>query len=717
MIEEFCCKSKEEILGDLTNYHSQNHSSQASQQSGSWNKEINDMQRILHDKKGQIIFEYNIPRLGKYIDIVLLINGIIFVVEYKSWSQNYEKQALRQTTGYALSLKYYHSRSNDNWIVPILVATDAETIDKKEEYEKFKEDRVYKVIKCNSSNLGSTIDYFLSRIPYNGDREWEKEWEKGIFKVSPSIISAIRDIWGRNKVKDFKKGEADETTRLAAIDYIEKTVLNETKERNDGKKKSIVFVTGVPGAGKTLVGLHLSVDLQNEGASMLSGNGPLVNVLRTALRRDYQKYKKIGKLINNDDDEEDDKKDSSIDAIIMDAYGFKKEILNENNGRFEYLGEGRYSPRSGVEPCAQHIIIFDEAQRAWNQEKMIRPGQTGKKYWQEKEFPFSEPGLLLWDMDQSEWGVFVCLVGGGQEIHVGEAGISEWLKALVGMKNWHIYMSDKFHGDLYDSKEEDGKTVDEYRKIFENEDRLHLDDSLYLEAGQRSIRTENVSKFVEELLNCNQDEARNLYNEINKKGFKIFLTRDLDMARKKLRELRIEIANGEYQFDSNTKEVRDDMDDIRIGMLMSSKAARMRPLGYDIKKESQYKDKVANWFLDDSNNVNSSNFLEIALNEFFVQGLELDVTTVMWDADFRYNKEKNDWDYYEFNDRYWSPVIKKEQELKRFYMKNAYRVLLTRARRHMVIFVPGGSQVDATRAPEIYDSTYQYLKDIELEEI
>ena len=278
-------------------------------------------------------------------------------------------------------------------------------------------------------------------------------------------------------------------------------------------------------------------------------------------------------------------------------------------------------------------------------------------------------------------------------------------------------MSDKFHGDLYDSKEEDGKTVDEYRKIFENEGRLHLDDSLYLEAGQRSIRTENVSEFVEKLLSCNQDEARNLYNEINKKGFKIFLTRDLDMARNKLRELRIEVANGEYQFDSNTKEVRDDMDDIRIGMLMSSKAARMRPLGYDIKKESQYKDKVANWFLDDSNNVNSSNFLEIALNEFFVQGLELDVATVMWDADFRYNKEKNDWDYYEFNDRYWSPVIKKEQELKRFYMKNAYRVLLTRARRHMVIFVPVGSQVDTTRAPEIYDSTYQYLKDIELEEI
>ena len=295
-IEEFCCKSKEEILGDLTNYHSQNHSSQASQQSGSWSKEINDMQRILRDKKGQIIFEYNIPRLGKYIDIVLLINGIIFVVEYKSWSQNYEKQALRQTTGYALSLKYYHSRSNDNWIVPILVATDAEAVDEKEEYEKFKEDKVYKVIKCNSSNLGDTINYFLSKIPYNGDRDWEKEWEKGIYKVSPSIISAIRDIWGRNKVKDFKKGEADETTRLAAIDYIEKTVLNETKERNDGKRKSIVFVTGVPGAGKTLVGLHLSVDLQNEGASMLSGNGPLVNVLRTALRRDYQKYKKLVSL-------------------------------------------------------------------------------------------------------------------------------------------------------------------------------------------------------------------------------------------------------------------------------------------------------------------------------------------------------------------------------------------------------------------------------------
>ena len=113
----------------------------------------------------------------------------------------------------------------------------------------------------------------------------------------------------------------------------------------------------------------------------------------------------------------------------------------------------------------------------------------------------------------------------------------------------------------------------------------------------------------------------------------------------------------------------------------------------------------------------SSDFLEIALNEFFVQGLELDFAAVMWDADLRYNEQNNEWNYYDFNDRFWSAVDKKEQELKRSYMKNAYRVLLTRARIGMVIFVPEGSLLDKTRAPEFYDSTYNYLKSIGIEEI
>ena len=707
-IEDFCRKSKSEILGILSNKHSLNHSSQAALQTGSWGKEIDDMKRVLQGKEGRIIFEYNLTRLGRYIDIILLIKGIIFVLEYKSWAKDFEKSALSQTLGYAIQLKFFHSQSNDRHIVPILVATDVEGALEdivQEEFEESNEENIHKVIKCNSANLNVAIDRILSQTDYDGSREWENDWENGIYKVSPPIISAIREIWRDNKVAGFKQGEADKTRRLAAIDYIEKTVVRETKNRNVGHGKSIVFVTGVPGAGKTLVGLQLSVDLQYEGASMLSGNGPLVNVFRTILKRDYQKYKKNGALLNSD---EPDKKEISIDSIIMDAYGYKKEILKK---RLNYnKGEGTVSFMEGATPSAQHIIIFDEAQRAWNQPKMIRPGQTGKQPWQEKEFPFSEPGLLLWDMDQCDWGVFVCLVGGGQEIHVGEAGISEWFKSLEGMKNWHIYMSDKFQGDIYDSKEENAKTIEEYRQIFKDENRLHIDNSLYLEACERSIRSEKVSALVEELLKCNVGKASNLYNEI-KSSYTIWITRDLTKAKNKLRRRKAYLEN---QNSVDEKKFKDE--EIRIGMLMSSKAARMRPLGYEIKKESQYKDKVASWFLDSSDYVSSSNFLEIALNEFFVQGLELDIATVMWDADFRYNPEENDWDYFDFNERYWS-AVDKSKEIKRMYMKNAYRVLLTRARRNLVIFVPEGSPDDNTRLPEFYDGTYEYLKSIGIEEI
>lgn len=363
--------------------------------------------------------------------------------------------------------------------------------------------------------------------------------------------------------------------------------------------------------------------------------------------------------------------------------------------------------KENAEISSQHVIIFDEAQRAWDKAKMIRPGQSGKKYWQEEKFPFSEPGLLLWDMNQCDWGVFVCLVGGGQEIHTGEAGICEWLRTLnetEALKDWHIYMSDDFRGDIYNSKDGSGMTIEDYRKLFEEQKRLTINNSLHLTACQRSNRTEKVSQFVEELLNCNVVKSRELYDEIKDK-YQIFLTRDVDKAREKLRERKLQLQDKGFVDGTNDEEVR-------IGMLMSSKAGRLRPLGYEIQKVSEYLNKVPNWFLDPSDYINSSDFLEIALNEFFVQGLELDIDAVIWDADFRYNKTKNDWDYYDFNGRYWGAVDRPEQKVKRSYMKNAYRVLLTRARVGMVIVVPEGSIIDNTRNPEFYDSTFEYLKSI-----
>ncbi len=699
-IEDFCQLNKDDLIGKLSSKHTLHHSSLSSTQNGAWSKEYEDLHQILQGKSGQILFEYSIPGLPKTIDVVLLMNGVIFVIEYKAGSAEYNEADKQQVNGYALRLKFFHSRSNDNWIVPILVATEAP--ERPIDLKRSEADMVYESILCNSANLKKVIDTVLAEIGSAGDHEWESSWESGVFKASPTIIDAARDVWRTNNVIGFTKGEAEKKTRLQAEDYIVKTVVEETRLRNNGRGKSICFVTGVPGAGKTLVGLNVSVALQNVGASMLSGNGPLVAVLSAALKRDLRKYKKQVKPAT---------KEISVDSIIRGAYGYKKEIFEK---RLNYhVGEGTVSLKENAELSSQHVIIFDEAQRAWNQAKMIRPSQNGRKYWQEEKFPFSEPGLLLWDMNQCDWGVFVCLVGGGQEIHTGEAGICEWLRALEEtpeLKEWHIYMSDEFKGDIYNSKDNSGKTIEEYRAIFESENRLTISKNLHLTACQRSNRTEKVSAFVEELLNCNADACRNLYNKNIKGKYQIYLTRDIEKAKAKLRERKKQILNKGFIDGKNDEEVR-------IGMLMSSKAARMRPLGYEIKKESQYKDKVPNWFLDADDTVYSSDFLEIALNEFFVQGLELDLAAIMWDADLRYNKTKKGWDYYDFNDRYWGAVNKKEQELKRSYMMNAYRVLLTRSRIGMVIVVPYGSQVDKTRAPEFYDGTYDYLKSLGLEEI
>lgn len=699
-VNDFCRLSKDDLIGKLSSKHTLHHSSLSSTQNEAWSKEYDDLHQILQDKSGQILFEYSIPGLPKTIDVVLLTKGVVFVIEYKVNSTSYNEQDKRQTNGYALRLKFFHSRSNDNWIVPILVATDAD--DASIGLKRSEADMVYETISCNSAQLKDVLNTVTTEIGTEGNQEWESNWEKGVFKASPTIIDAARNVWRSNNVAGFTKGEAEEETRLKAEDYIVNTVVEETKQRNNGHGKSICFVTGVPGAGKTLVGLNVSVALQNVGASMLSGNEPLVAVLTAALKRDLNKFKKQLKNATNE---------ISVESIIRGAYGYKKEIFEK---RLDYhVGEGTVALKNNAELSSQHVLIFDEAQRAWNKAKMIRPGQSGKKYWQEELFPFSEPGLLLWDMNQCDWGVFVCLVGGGQEIHTGEAGICEWLRTLEEtpeLKDWHIYMSDEFKGDVYNSKDGSTKTIDEYRTLFENENRITISKELHLTACQRSNRTEKVSDFVEGLLNCEVEKCKRLYHDEIKGKYQIYLTRDIEKAKARLRERRAETQNKGYIDGKNDEEVR-------IGMLMSSKAARMRPLGYEIKKESQYKDKVPSWFLDSEDTVVSSDFLEIALNEFFVQGLELDLAAVLWDADLRYNGQNNEWDYYYFNDRYWSAVDKNEQELKRSYMKNAYRVLLTRARIGMVIVVPEGSLTDKTRAPEFYDCTYNYLKSIGLEEL
>ena len=699
-VSEFLKITKEEFTGKLRD---------ESKQIQTWDHEFEHLQKVLLELniEGRIIFEYGIPSLNFVIDVVLLSKGKIFVIEYKDGdsSNNYALNDIKQCRNYALRLKYFHSTSNEKWVIPILVEMNATPespcTDKNEEIS------VWSTIKCNRDNLAGAIKRVNDTLPSCEDNSWEDNWEKGIYKATPTIIKAACEMWERQNVKGLDSGESDADTRLAAEDY----VLEIVRQAKENKSKSIVFVTGVPGAGKTLVGLGLSVRCQSEGASMLSGNDPLVRVLSTALRRDLEEQYKNGKLIDETREkyehakglsqkERDKEKDSiSVDAVIRTAYAYKQEIIANR------LDCNSYRPQEGVDKGSQHVIIFDEAQRAWTREQMLRIRQSGKKDWQDKEkWPFSEPGLLLWDMNLREWGVFVCLVGGGQEINTGEAGIGEWMKVLATKpyKKWKVYLSDQLFDEEYQRKNSDNKSLQDYCDEFDSEGRLCKDEErkkLHLTEGQRSIRNRNVSDFINKLLSCQVEDAKKLYERVSS-TYKIYLTRNVQTAKEQLKKMK---KSGEYP------EVA------RIGMLMSSEAARMRPLGYEIKKVGDYLAKTSNWFLDSSECVSSSDYLEVALNEFFVQGLEIDYATVMWDADFRYNSAEHIWNYFCFDGkRKWNNRKDSDYEIKRFYMKNAYRVLLTRARLGMVICVPEGDSNDPTRKPEFYDATYEYLKSLGL---
>ena len=705
-IDDFLKLSKDQFSGVLKD---------RSTQTNTWDEEFDHIQKVLTklQKHGYIIFEYGIPSLNFVIDVVLLIEGKVFVIEYKCGDSAtaYSPEHLQQVRNYALRLKYFHDRSNERWIIPILVAMNAP--DREIPMNKTDDIQLWDTVSCNKDTLCEAISRICIEKDDNGNDDWASDWANGIYKATPTIIKAACDMWERNNVSELNKSEADNDTKLSAEEYVLEIVERTKKCRG----KAIVFITGVPGAGKTLVGLSLSVKCQMYGASMLSGNDPLVKVLSTALRKDLEKQYKSGKLKDEvreryeaarkkaQEEKELEKNKISIDAVIRTAYSYKQEIIL-NRLCWE---DGSYALKEGANRGSQHVIIFDEAQRAWTKTKMRTPGQSGKKDWQKRQdWPFSEPGLLLWDMNQRDWGVFVCLVGGGQEINTGEAGIGEWLMSLnsrAEFNDWNIYMAEDLNNPIYQRATQEGKTLNDYAKLFEKSGRLHKDSRLHLQESMRSIRNKKVSDFIENILSCNVEVASQLYKEIES-TYRIYLTRDINKAKNYLRNCLSQ--HGQME------------EDVRIGMLMSSKAARLRPLGYEVKKVADYLSKVSDWFLDPSNYTSSSNFLEVALSEFFVQGLELDFAAVMWDGDFRYNSKKGDWDYFNFDGKKeWARIDKsaEAQEMKRLYMKNAYRVLLTRARAGMVICVPQGDPIDQTRKPEIYEGTYKFLRSIGIKEL
>ena len=644
-IEIFISKSTNEIIGAITKSN-QFDSNQNTNKS--WESQIEILQTQLSNLKGNIYFEFSIPRMGKRIDCLLIIRNIIFIIEFKVGEKEFLNANYEQVWDYALDLKNFHKPSHDALLIPILLATEA-----KEESFQFIQtshnDNLYKPLRANKRNIREIIEHCLSSTNKSTEIE-ATDFITGSYSPTPTIIEAAVSMYRNHSVDDITRNDADainltETTTTVSniIDYAQKE-----------KKKVICFVTGVPGAGKTLVGLNIATKhLDKEKATtsvFLSGNGPLVAILQEALTRDrVLREKEKGNRITKSSVKD------SVKAFIQIIHHYRDAYLVDPKAPYD------------------HVAIFDEAQRAWNKEQTINFMRRKKN---QPDFKYSEPEYLISCLDRHEdWAVVVCLVGGGQEINTGEAGISEWLFAIKdSFPHWEIYVSPNLTDSEYGA-------IDAISEIKEK-CVTKFDKSLHLAVSMRSYRAENVSLFIKQILDLNRLEAQKTLLNISDK-YPIVLTRDVDKAKKWLKEK----ARGSE----------------RYGIVVSSQAYRLKPLAIDVRVQTD----PVQWFLANKDDVRSSFFLEDVATEFQVQGLELDWACVTWDGDLRYSEDG--WKTFSFVGSKWQNINKEERKK---YLINAYRVLLTRARQGMVIVVPEGSFEDHTRKPEFYDSTFNYLREI-----
>jgi len=642
-LKDFLKQDDNFILGELV---SNNQFALEDLQRNTWQEEIIILKNelaILDD--GYIIFEYTIPRIGSRIDIVFIYRGLIFLMEFKVGENNYSKQAADQVMDYALDLKYFHKVSNNKKLIPLLICTAAE---ERNVEIRMMEDGIFNVLHCNKGNIRKTIEQIT--MVYHGDHFEATEWTQSVYMPTPTIVEAAQAMYRGHNVEEISRSDAG-TENLGATTVAINKIIDYSKECH---RKSICFITGVPGAGKTLAGLNIANERhkfdEEEHTVFLSGNQPLVEVLQEALARDESKRNKIP----------------------------KKEAERRTKSFIQIIHKFRDSALTSEQAPIEKIAIFDEAQRAWNADAL-------SKFMRQKKgvpgFDMSEPDFLISIMNRhSDWTVIICLVGGGQEIYTGEAGLGDWFKALKNNYiDWDVYLSNQITDSEYvgESSIEELLSGKEYKMVNE----LHLATSL------RSFRSENVAAFTKALLDVNIQQARRLYEKL-KVNYPLVITRDFETAKAWVKSK----ARGTE----------------RYGLLASSGAKRLRSEGIWVPAEINN----LSWFLNDSTDVDSSYYLEVPASEFKVQGLEVDYSVVAWDANFRY--KDGEFSYYRFMRSQWQNM---RNEQNRVYLKNAYRVLLTRARQGMVIYVPKGNDYDPTCKFSFYDGTFNYLKGIGIEEI
>lgn len=650
-LSQFIFEDNNAIYGKIAGHYDLN--KLTIQQSNAWKKQIEILKSNLKQFDGEIYFEFTIPRMGKRVDNILIIANCLFIIEFKIGSNVYDNYAKDQVFNYALDMNNFHEGSHNKIIIPILLSENA--IDIKNIYN-VSYDNLYETIYANSNNLSKVIENTLARL-YSIENIDIREWETSIYKPTPTIIEAATALYNNHNVQEISRSDAG-AENLSLTSNCISEIIDYSKHNN---KKSICFVTGVPGAGKTLAGLNIAnlrSDYENEEhAVFLSGNGPLVDVLREALARDKVKAAKEENMIITKSIA-----CSQVKSFIQNIHHFRDSSLRDLKAPIE------------------KVTIFDEAQRAWTKEQASSFMKRNKGV---DDFNKSEPEFLIDVMNRhQDWCTIVCLIGGSQEINTGEAGLEEWIRPFKNNFNdWDIYYSSKIVEDKNYIRDQNTLSVLKEREAIKKP-QLHLSTSL------RSFRSAKLSDFIQELISNNLESAKAIYLNYIKKDYPIAITRNLDTARN---WLKVRAKGSE-----------------RIGIVASSGAIRLRPFGLNVKSKID----APIWFLNDKDDIRSSYFLEEVATEFDIQGLELDWTCVAWDGDLYYDNNK--WNYKKFKGTRWQNIS--NQDIVN-YLINSYRVLLTRARQGMIIYIPYGNSNDLTRPEYIYDGTFEFLKQIGIDEV
>ena len=607
--------------------------------------------------RSEILLEYPIPRVGKRIDAVLLMHDVIVAIETKTGLS--ATTAERQVDDYAINLACFHEPSANRTVVPMVISDGHVATGGA---RPFADDVVRPCRRASTKNVGDVLIRIASDECHSGALPIDPvAWDAGIFHPIPPIIDAAVRLYSDNEVFEIGHACAAKEDLDRAISSLT-TIVRRARERNE---KSICFITGVPGSGKTLVGLNAvhHPDIR-ETASFLSGNGPLVKILREALIRDDVRRAHIAGSRKTRRAAE-----TAVYAFIQSVHRF---------------ADDHYKDKAPTP--AQRVIIFDEAQRAWDSNQNERASRPR----------VSEAHMMMDVMNRhAGWCVLVCLVGGGQEINRGEAGLPEWGTALRDFEDWKIYASPEVLDDR------SGGSFSLFSEDIPWADRISKIDDFHLRVSNRSIRATQMSKWVDTVLSGDSAAAKDIAE--NMSGPPV-VSRDISTVRRWLREKRRGLT--------------------RAGLVASSGTARLRADGLETSFDFHQRFEWERWFLDRDtceevgcdhkycNDVRASSKLEVAATQFEIQGLELDWIGACWGEDLLWSG--TEWLSRSFNGKTWK-ANKDTQKHK--YRVNGYRVLLTRARQGMIVYVPRPDRSDSSRLHNELDATSNFLIQCGMEEV